>query len=117
MPVRTVFYHALSAVADLVGYFCCPGNEIAMRVIIGQNDIRSLCAPCTGFTVENATILLAVPQGLCLITHHSPSRVKKLIQTSHSLLINRHALDFSYRLFPGQSNLRSFFELHFREHI
>ncbi|RDI88962.1 hypothetical protein Vi05172_g1662 [Venturia inaequalis] len=73
MPVRTVFYHALSAVADLVGYFCCPGNEIAMRVIIGQNDIRSLCAPCTGFTVENATILLAVPQAIVSSSTATPS--------------------------------------------
>lgn len=48
---------------DNAGYFCCPAGELAMRVILDGNDIRSVCAPATGFSVENATILLSVPQG------------------------------------------------------
>lgn len=39
-----------------------------MRVIIGQNDIRSVCEPSTGFTVENATILHAVSQGMWTVS-------------------------------------------------
>lgn len=33
-----------------------------------MRDIRSVCAPSTGFTVENATILHAVSQGMWTVS-------------------------------------------------
>jgi hypothetical protein len=50
---------------DNAGYFCCPTGTRGLRVIVG-NDIRSVCAPETGFTVENATFLdpVVVSSGL-----------------------------------------------------